>query len=91
MDKEPRIALIHVKVIDASDPPLGLMYIGSYLKEHGFAVRLWDEYKDIRFIEDVTAYAPQVVGISVSPTCRASTGSSQAKAAAITAEKYISP
>jgi anaerobic magnesium-protoporphyrin IX monomethyl ester cyclase len=62
---KPRIALLHVKVVDASDPPLGLMYIGACLMQDGFVVRLWDEYKNTQFVDDVVSFAPDIVGISV--------------------------
>ncbi len=60
-----KIALIHVKVVEAPDPPLGLMYIGSLLKQSGHQVKLWDEYKNDDFVKEVIDFFPQLIGFSV--------------------------
>ncbi len=67
MDTVPKIkvALIHVKVIDAADPPLGIMYIASFLKSRGFDVRIWDEYKNSLFLKEVEKFQPDLIGISL--------------------------
>ena len=60
-----RIALIHVKVMDAPDPPLGLMSIAGVLKQQGYEVRIWDEFKNEAFLQQVRDYGPDLIGFSV--------------------------
>lgn len=50
------------------DPPLGIMYLSSALKQAGHEVSLWDQchpdYTDERLIEELKRERPAMVGIS---------------------------
>lgn len=57
-----------------AEPPLGIMYLSSVLKEAGHEVTLSDqchpEYSDEKFVESLTRERPEMVGISfLSSTC----------------------
>ncbi len=61
-----KVALIRPRVINAPDPPLGLLSIAPLLLKQGFAVRVWDPGpRAEEYIDEVAAWQPDVVGMSV--------------------------
>jgi radical SAM superfamily enzyme YgiQ (UPF0313 family) len=55
-------------------PPLGLLYLASYLEKHGYEVCISDAYAQHYTIEEIVAqakrFAPEVIGITSSTSLR---------------------
>lgn len=60
-----KIALVHIKVIDSTSPPLGIMYIGRLLESFGHEIKFWDEYKNTKFISEIKKWNPDIIGFSI--------------------------
>ncbi|MFH1462838.1 MAG: radical SAM protein [Pseudomonadota bacterium] len=70
----PRIALIHARVDHNAVPPLGLLSMATVLARAGFPARVWDPLpRDERFLDEIAAFEPDLVGVSVltAEFCRA--------------------
>lgn len=52
----------------ASMPPLGQLYIGTFLQQYGYEVQIWDlaveRMNKQEFIEKISTFSPLIVGIS---------------------------
>jgi radical SAM superfamily enzyme YgiQ (UPF0313 family) len=64
------IALINVKENFVPVPPLGILYIGTLLKQHGYAVSVFDvNFKDAETLaKQLKRLNPMVIGFSVMTT-----------------------
>lgn len=65
-----RIALIHFRENYTPAPPMGILYIGTVLKNAGYEVRVLDSfpaYHD-RNLKEVQDFQPNIIGVSVLTT-----------------------
>lgn len=60
-----KITFINPRVSDAPSPPLGLMYIASYLKQHGYQTQIIDACFDIDPLARLKEFRPDIIGFSI--------------------------
>ncbi len=65
-----KIALVHFRENYTPAPPMGILYIGTVLKEAGFEVRVIDSFPGFneKNIEKIYDFRPELIGISVLTT-----------------------
>jgi radical SAM superfamily enzyme YgiQ (UPF0313 family) len=64
-----RVALIRPRVINAPDPPLGLLSIAPLLLQEGLEVRIWDpEPREKGWFEELVRWRPELIGLSLLTT-----------------------
>ncbi len=67
---KPKVALINVKEDFTPVPPLGLLSIGTVLKENGYNVKVFDINikESIKVIDEIKEFNPEFIGFSVMTT-----------------------
>ncbi len=60
-----KVALINSRTSHSPQPPLGILYIAAVLEKEGYNVKVWDPFKENNYLDKVTNFQPDLIGISL--------------------------